>query len=87
MLLAPYLGCSAPTTRRLQLGREWAKANVPRIIALMAGEDDELMDTRKYSVELKSFAGVEVQTLAGIDHMGIIYEAAALESAVAAVKR
>ena len=34
MLLAPYLGYDAPTTRPNSGG--WAKADIPRIVALMA---------------------------------------------------
>jgi len=54
-------------------------------IKLIAGADDELMDARTYSRVLTPL-GVAVTILPGVDHMGIVYQPAALQALVAAAK-
>jgi alpha-beta hydrolase superfamily lysophospholipase len=148
ILLAPYLGYAAPTSRPQEGAIGWARADVPRIIALsllgrigidwpqsmpviafavapeaapfvtprysyrllanfaapedwrsafaassapidvIAGDKDELMYVDQYSAALKSFAGATTVCLVtGVDHMGVVYQPAALAAIVAAVKQ
>jgi len=54
-------------------------------IKLIAGADDELMDARAYAGVLTPL-GVAVTILPGVNHMGIVYEPAALQALVAAAK-
>jgi pimeloyl-ACP methyl ester carboxylesterase len=52
---------------------------------LIAGADDELMDAPAYVREIKPL-GVETTILPGVDHIGVVYQPAALSATVAAVK-
>jgi alpha-beta hydrolase superfamily lysophospholipase len=55
-------------------------------IDLIAGRDDELMDAEAYQRAVAPL-GVRVTILPGVDHMGIVYQPAALEAIVAAARR
>jgi alpha-beta hydrolase superfamily lysophospholipase len=137
VLLAPYLGHSAPTNRPAEKASLWAEPDIPRILALtflrlvgidwpqslpviafanapeaaklvtsrysfrlltdygppadwqgalrktaaridvIAGESDELMDAAAYKSVLPPL-GVHVALLPNVDHMGIVYQPAAL---------
>jgi pimeloyl-ACP methyl ester carboxylesterase len=145
VLVSPFLGAFAPTTRAADGVGRWAEADVPRIIglrileslgidwadslpvigfavapgaekyvtarysqrlltnfgpprdwqgafkaiaapvALIAGENDELMDAGKYASAVG--AQTEVTLVPGVDHMGAIYQPAALTAICAAVIR
>jgi pimeloyl-ACP methyl ester carboxylesterase len=61
------------------------RAAAPRVSAV-AGADDEMMDAEGYARALPPL-GVDVTVLPGVDHMGVVYEPAALAAIVAAVKR
>lgn len=136
VLLAPYLGYSAPTNRRTEKDR-WPEPDIPRILALwflrrigidwpqslqviafanapeaakfvtscysfhlltdygpppgwqgalqkagpridvIAGESDELTDAAAYQSVLPPL-GVHVVVLPNVDHMGVVYQPAAL---------
>ena len=52
-------------------------------VALIAGEADELMDAPAYQSAVAPL-GVRVTLLPGVDHMGVIYQPAALAAIVAA---
>lgn len=54
-------------------------------IELIAGRDDALMDAEAYQRAVAPL-GVRVTLLPGVDHMGIVYQPAALAAIVAAVK-
>jgi pimeloyl-ACP methyl ester carboxylesterase len=60
-------------------------AAAARKTRLIGGADDELMDARAYVREIKPL-GVETTILPGVDHMGVVYQPAALSATVAAVK-
>ncbi|HXW28335.1 MAG TPA: alpha/beta fold hydrolase, partial [Xanthobacteraceae bacterium] len=137
VLLAPYLGHSAPTNRPAEKASRWAEPDIPRILALaflrgigiewpqslpviafanapeatkfvtsrysfrllidygpppdwegalrksaaridvIAGDADELMDAAAYKSVLPSL-GVHVVLLPNVDHMGVVYQPAAL---------
>jgi len=55
-------------------------------IEVIAGENDELMNAPVYGPTLSPF-GVRVTLVPGVDHMGIVYQPAALEQIVAAAGR
>jgi pimeloyl-ACP methyl ester carboxylesterase len=68
--------------------RDWKAAiekNAGRV-ELIAGEKDELMDAEGYKNAIAPL-GMSVTILKGVDHMGIVYQPAALEAIVAAMKR
>jgi pimeloyl-ACP methyl ester carboxylesterase len=137
VLLAPYLGYSAPTNRPAEKAGRWAEPDIPRILALaflrvigidwaqslpviafanapeaakfvtsrysfrlltdygpppdwegalrktaaridvIAGDSDELMDAAAYKSVLPPL-GVHVVLLPNVDHMGVVYQPAAL---------
>ena len=54
-------------------------------VAVIAGEDDELMNAPAFSAALTPF-GASVKLLPGVDHMGVVYKPAALDAIVAAAK-
>ena len=54
-------------------------------IKVIAGVKDELMDAPLYERELKPL-GAEVKLLPGVDHVGVVYEPAALAAIVETVK-
>jgi len=145
ILLAPYLGYSAPTNRPNEGAGRWAEPDLPRIFALrglaglgldwpqslpviafanapeaarfvtsqysyrllmnygpptdwkgafqassgriqvIAGEKDELMDAPAYKTAVEPL-GAKVSLVPEVDHMGIVYQPAALAAIVAAVK-
>jgi len=55
-------------------------------VRVIAGADDELMDAPAFERELKPL-GAGVTVIPGVDHMGVVYDPAALAAIVAAVKR
>jgi alpha-beta hydrolase superfamily lysophospholipase len=146
VLLAPYLGYSAPTNRPSEGAGRWAQPDMPRIVAittlrrmgidwpqslpviafasapeaaqfvtsrysyrllvnygpppdwkgalqaaagrieLIAGEKDELMDAPAYRSVVAPL-GVRVTLLPDADHMGVVYQPAALAAVAAATTR
>ena len=54
-------------------------------IEVIAGEDDELMNAPAYKTVLEPL-GAKVTLLPGVNHMGIVYQPAALAAIVAAAK-
>ena len=52
---------------------------------VIAGADDALMDAQAYERELRPL-GVEVTVLPGVDHIGMVYQPAALAAIVGAVR-
>lgn len=146
VLLAPYLGYSAPTNRPAEGPGLWAQPDLPRILALVildklgilwpqslpaiafadaperkmfhratrqysfrlmqnytapldwrqafarakgritviAGAEDQLMDADAYKRALSPL-GVAVTILPGVDHMGVVYKAAAIKAILAAM--
>ena len=54
-------------------------------IALIAGENDELMDAPAYQSVVAPL-GVRVTLLSGVDHMGVVHQPAALAAIVAATQ-
>ncbi len=54
-------------------------------IQVIAGEDDELMDAPAYKTALEPL-GAKVTLLPGVNHMGVVYQPAALAAIVAAAK-
>jgi alpha-beta hydrolase superfamily lysophospholipase len=54
-------------------------------IALIAGENDELMDASAYQTAVAPL-GVRVTLLPGVDHMGVVHQPAALAAIVAAAQ-
>ncbi len=52
---------------------------------VIAGADDELMNTPAYGPALAPY-GVPVEMVPGVGHMGVVYQPAALEKIVAAVR-
>ena len=54
-------------------------------IELIAGENDELMDAPAYQSAVAPL-GVRVTLLPGVDHMGVVYQPAALAAIAAAAK-
>jgi len=63
----------------------FAKASGP--VVVLAGEDDDLMDSGQYANVVDDVQPpVEVEVFPGIDHMEIVSDAAALDAVVAAVK-
>ncbi len=69
---------------------EWAKtqatirAAAPKM-KVIGGAEDELMNASAYETELKPL-GAEVKLLPGVDHMGVVYQPAALAALVETVK-
>lgn len=146
VLLAPFLGIDASTSRPSSGGARWTSVDTPRIVALsilhrfglecceslpvlafalpqeaqryvttrysfrllssfgpkdmryrdlsgidapidiIAGANDELMIAERYEDIARSGAHARVQIIAGVDHMGVVREPAALQAIVAAVK-
>ena len=144
VLLAPYLGYSAPTNRPSEGSGLWAAPDMPRIratvileklgidwpqslpaiafanvpeakmfvtseysfrlmqnytapldwqgaferakgrITVIAGADDQLMDAEAYKRALPPL-GVAVMVLPGVDHMGVVYKAEAINAILAAM--
>ncbi len=52
---------------------------------VIAGADDELMNSPTYGPSLAPY-GVPVETVPGVDHMGVVYQPAALDRIVEAVR-
>ena len=71
--------CSQTTARR-RTGRRALQAAAGRI-ELIAGENDELMDAPAYQGAVAPL-GVRVTLLPGVDHMGVVYQPAALAAIV-----
>ena len=65
--------------------RAGIRSVAPRM-SLIAGGADEMMDPDGYIRALKPL-GVDVTILPGLDHLGVVYDPAALAAIVAAVKR
>jgi len=54
-------------------------------VELIAGENDELMDAQAYRAAVAPL-GVHVTLLPGVDHMGVVHQAAALAAIAAAAQ-
>ena len=53
---------------------------------VIAGADDELMNAPAYKDALAPYS-VPVEIVPGVDHMGVVYQPAAIERIVAAAQR
>jgi pimeloyl-ACP methyl ester carboxylesterase len=69
---------------------DWAKTqatirSVASKLTVICGAEDELMNAPAFESELKPL-GAEVKLLPGVDHMGVVYQPAALAAIVEAAK-
>jgi pimeloyl-ACP methyl ester carboxylesterase len=69
---------------------DWAKTqatirSVAPKVTVICGAEDELMNAPAFESELKPL-GAEVKLLPGVDHMGVVYQPAALAAIVEAAK-
>ena len=68
--------------------RDWKGAieKTANRVEIIAGEKDELMDAEGYRKAIAPL-GIHVDILPGVNHIGIVYQSAALDAVIAATKR